>query len=194
MDIISNIIIGEEYMLYILRHGQTDWNALHRLQGRTDIPLNENGINMAKDAGEQYKDIKIDICYSSPLIRAYETAKLFIGERDIEIVTDDRLCEMSFGVCEGMTGYFDVSDHPISNCFNAPEKYIAVKDGESFDELFARTGDFIESVLMPQLDAGKDVLIVAHGAVNCSIISRFKHTELNDFWSNLPKNCEVVSI
>ena len=50
-------------MLYIMRHGKTDWNAKHKLQGRTDIPLNEEGIQMAEQAKEKYKDVNFDICY-----------------------------------------------------------------------------------------------------------------------------------
>ena len=50
-------------MLYIMRHGKTDWNVLHKLQGRTDIPLNVEGRRMAEAAREQYKDINFDVCY-----------------------------------------------------------------------------------------------------------------------------------
>ncbi len=57
-------------MLYIMRHGRTDWNVRHKLQGRTDIPLNDEGRMMAAEAGKQYSDIHFDICYSSPLERA----------------------------------------------------------------------------------------------------------------------------
>ena len=51
-------------MLYIIRHGQTDWNVRHRLQGKTDIPLNENGRRMAGEARDKYRDIRFDICFS----------------------------------------------------------------------------------------------------------------------------------
>ena len=50
-------------MLYIMRHGKTDWNEQHKLQGRTDIPLNENGIAMAKKAAEEYRDIHYAIAH-----------------------------------------------------------------------------------------------------------------------------------
>ena len=65
-------------MLYIIRHGKTDWNELHKLQGRTDIPLNESGRKMARDAGQRYKEINFDICFCSPLVRAMETAELLL--------------------------------------------------------------------------------------------------------------------
>ena len=66
-------------MLYIMRHGKTDWNAVHRLQGSEDIPLNEEGRQMARDARKKYGDLRFDICYCSPLQRAQETAENFSG-------------------------------------------------------------------------------------------------------------------
>ncbi len=87
-------------MLYIMRHGITDWNQAHRLQGKTDIPLNDEGRAMASAAAEEYKDLHIDICFCSPLKRAYETATILLKGRDIPIKADERLSEMSFGECQ----------------------------------------------------------------------------------------------
>ena len=93
-------------MLYIMRHGKTEWNELHKLQGQTDIPLNENGRKMAREAGKRYREIHFDICYCSPLIRAKETAELVLEGRAVPIVTDDRLMEMCFGEYEGIENSF----------------------------------------------------------------------------------------
>ena len=65
-------------MLYIMRHGKTDWNEARRLQGSSDIPLNEDGINMAKNARDEYKDVHFDVCFCSPLSRAYEITLLIV--------------------------------------------------------------------------------------------------------------------
>ena len=67
-------------MLYIMRHGKTDWNAAHRLQGRTDVPLSDEGRRMAEAARAEYRDVSIDLCYTSPLLRAKETAEIVIME------------------------------------------------------------------------------------------------------------------
>lgn len=66
-------------MLYIMRHGKTDWNAKHKLQGHADIPLNEEGRQMAEKAREEYDGPVFDVCYCSPLVRAKETAEIFEG-------------------------------------------------------------------------------------------------------------------
>ena len=59
-------------LLYIVRHGETDWNKAGKVQGRTDIPLNERGRYLAEATAEGMKDVRIDFCYTSPLIRAKE--------------------------------------------------------------------------------------------------------------------------
>ena len=112
-------------MLYIIRHGKTDWNVRHKLQGRTDIPLNEEGRQMAEAAREEYRDVHFDICFCSPLIRARETADILLRGRDIPIITDDRLMEMSFGSFEGIENSFQIPDCPVNELFFNPDQYIA---------------------------------------------------------------------
>ena len=184
-------------MLYIIRHGKTDWNAMFKLQGRTDIPLNEEGRKMAKDAGERYKKLNFDVCYCSPLTRAQETAKLLLENRAKEgkavpIITDNRLAEMCFGKYEGTVNVFEKPDCPIYKFFKDPEHYVAQDGAESFEELFARTGQFLEEVVKPDLQKGKDVLIVGHGAMNNSIISQVRNIPLKDFWTIAIPNCELI--
>ena len=84
-------------MVYITRHGQTDWNVLHKLQGRTDIPLNEEGRKSARWACIEYRDLHFDICFCSPLARSRETAQILMQGRDVPVVADERLLEMGLG-------------------------------------------------------------------------------------------------
>ena len=72
-------------MLYIMRHGKTEWNAMHKLQGRMDIPLNEEGREMAEKAREEYKNLNIDICYCSPLVWAKETAEIVLDRKSTRL-------------------------------------------------------------------------------------------------------------
>ena len=88
--------------LYIIRHGETPWNAEVRLQGQTDIPLNENGIRLAKITGEALKDVPFDFAISSPLKRARQTAELVLAGRQIPVLEDARIEELSFGSWEGL--------------------------------------------------------------------------------------------
>jgi len=182
-------------MLYIMRHGRTDWNDLHKMQGRTDIPLNDCGREMAEKAREEYKDVNFDICYRSPLSRARETAEILLKDRDIPIIYDDRLLEMSFGIYEGTANSFKIPGCPINVLFQTPEKYtVPVEGGESFDELFARTGDFLRNSAEPLVNEGKDVLIIGHGAMNSSIVCQVMGLPIEKFWSQGIENCKLMKL
>ena len=183
------IWVGGFRMLYIIRHGKTDWNAEYRLQGRTDIPLNEEGRQMASKAHDEYEDVHIDICYCSPLIRARETAEILLQGRNVPIVYDERLLEMAFGKFEGESNLFSKPHLSIYKLFKDPENYIPEEDGgESFDDLFKRTGDLLKEI-MPAVEQGKDILIVGHGAMNSAIVSQIRNYPLKDFWKESIENC-----
>ena len=181
-------------MLYIIRHGITDWNVLKKLQGQNDIPLNEDGRALARKARDEYKDIHFDICYSSPLIRAKETADILLEGRDIPIITDDRLKEMSFGEYEGVENSFGTPECPINVFFLDPENYTADKGAESVEHLFERTGSFLREVVYPKLEEGKDIVIVGHGAMNSSIICQVLNKPVKDFWSAGIENCKLMKL
>lgn len=181
-------------MLYIMRHGKTDWNELHKLQGRTDIPLNDEGRNMAKEAAKMYEDVHFDVCYCSPLIRAKETAELVLHGRDVPIYYDNRIMEMSFGEYEGIENSFNIPDCPINVLFKNPGNYHGASDAETFEELYHRTGEFLNEVIYPLLDEGKDVLIVGHGAMNCSIICQVKNIPVEKFWDAGIENCKLKQL
>ena len=182
-------------MLYIMRHGKTEWNELRKLQGRTDIPLNDEGRRMAAKARDEYRSLNIDVCYCSPLVRAFETAQIVLEDRDIPIITDDRLAEMCFGNFEGMDHIFHKPDCPIYDLFKHPELYVeSVGGAESFEELFARTGSFIDEVVRPGLSEGKDILIVGHGAMNSSIICLLRNLPIKEFWSAGLEQCKIMQL
>ena len=84
--------------LYMVRHGETDWNKARRIQGQVDIPLNAFGRHLAEETGKGLTDIPFEVCISSPLGRAVETAELILEGRDVPILTDRRIVEMAFGV------------------------------------------------------------------------------------------------
>ena len=182
-------------MLYIIRHGKTDWNNERRLQGRTDIPLNEEGRKMAEEARERYRDVHFDICFSSPLKRAKETAEILLRDRDVPITTDDRLLEMYFGEYEGLANSFLNPDCPINVLFHDPASYKESMGGaETFEELFARTGEFYEEKVKPLLADNKDVLIVGHGAMNSAMICVIKHLPVSKIWDAGIENCKLLKV
>lgn len=88
---------------YIFRHGQTDWNINKRLQGKTDIPLNELGLKQASKLADHMKKLPLEMIVSSPLIRAQKTAELVNQYHNLEIEYDLGLRELDFGEAEGLT-------------------------------------------------------------------------------------------
>ncbi len=179
-------------MLYLLRHGLTDWNKEYKLQGWADIPLNDTGKQMAEKAREECKDIHFDVVFCSPLTRARQTAEIFLEGRNLEIHYDDRLKEISFGQYEGDDHVLSKPEHPVYPFFREPENYVAQSDAESLDHLFARTGEFLREKVEPLLAEGKDVLIVGHGAMNSSIICQRRGWGYEKFWDAGIENCKLM--
>lgn len=143
--------------LYVVRHGQTDWNLNGLLQGNTDIYLNENGINQAKEIQQKLKDIDFDLCYSSPLSRAYDTAKIICGNKT-KIEFDSRLEERELGEFEGK--HKDLYDGKFywDLKINSSDRGV-----ESPRNLLARVTSFYEDILSKH--SNETILIVSHGAV-----------------------------
>lgn len=180
-------------MFYIIRHGKTEWNAIYRLQGKSDIPLNEEGRKMAREEKAQCDKIHFDVCYCSPLVRAYETAQILLEGTDTPIIRDDRLEELGFGACEGKIKTSENPQSSVYNLFHSPENYVAEDGAETLEHLYARTGSFIEEVLRPLFRQGKTVLVVGHGAMNCSLINQLTNTSLENFWKYMTGNCKLMA-
>ena len=183
--------------IYIVRHGETVWNANKLLQGSADIELNENGRALAGVTGEQLETVHFDRIYSSPLIRAYETACLIRGHRNIPIIRDERLKELSFGVYEGENFSELLKDEtdPFHHFFKRPDLYRAPEKGETLEHVCMRAAEFMKEVIEPQYNDWERVMIVAHGAMNKAIMCHVKQHGIDQFWSGgLQRNCNVIIV
>lgn len=178
--------------IYLFRHGETEWNRTWRLQGQSDVPLNEFGRELAVITAEALKEIPFDRAFCSPLGRAAETAQILLGGRDIPLVPDDRLKEMCFGEYEG--GVFDKakkqdSTHPLYHFFYGMENYVPPAGAESFQDIIERGRDFLQEQIVPLEGRCQNVLIVAHGALNRGILTAIGGICLADFWDISLPNC-----
>ena len=88
--------------VYMIRHGETDWNKAHRLQGWSDIPLNERGRAQAACAAKMMASVPLDVIYTSPLKRAVETADIIRGERDIPVISEKGFIEITLAAGTGL--------------------------------------------------------------------------------------------
>lgn len=180
-----------------MRHGETVWNASKLLQGSADIELNENGRALAGETGEKLETVHFDRIYSSPLIRAYETACLIRGHRNIPIIRDERLKELSFGVYEGKNFSELLKDEtdPFHHFFKRPDLYRAPDKGETLEHICVRAAEFMKEVIEPSKNDFERIMIVAHGAMNKAIMCHVKQHGIDKFWSGgLQKNCNVILI
>lgn len=191
-----NITEMESIMeIYIVRHGETVWNKKRLLQGSTDIELSEKGIELAKVTSEKLANVHFDKIYSSPLSRAYETANIMRGNRNIEIIKDNRLRELSFGANEGKNSLEMQKDenNPFHYFFSQPELYTPAEGGETLEHICKRAKEFLQQVIEPQVDKLERIMIVAHGAMNKALLCHIKNHGISDYWSGgLQRNCGII--
>ncbi len=184
--------------LYLIRHGETDWNIVKRLQGATDIPLNENGESLAKVTSEGMKDIPIDIIFTSPLKRAYRTAELIKGDREIPLIIEERIREICFGDYEGLVSKsegYSIPDPDFKFFFTKTESYQTPPNGEPIESLLQRTNDFLEELKHREDLKDKTILISSHGAAVRALLSNIEKCDIAHFWGKgVHKNCGVSCV
>ena len=181
-------------LLYIIRHGETDYNVEGRLQGWSDIPLNEKGRKLAEVTGKALKDVPFDLVITSPLERAVETAKLVIGDRKVPFVVDRRIIECGNGEWEGLNkeeieakGFGEEYEKIRTD----PMKYKGGPGGETIKQVLKRTAEFLDEILANPQYQDKTILISLHGGSMRAMLNRFYENK-EDFWhGNVPPNCAV---
>lgn len=183
--------------LYLIRHGETDWNKERRIQGHADIPLNDFGRKLAKKTAAGLKDIPFGVCFSSPLGRAVETAKLILSGRGMPVIADERIKEMAFGEWEGKCCSREGWELPerFRAFFNDPAHYEPAEGGESFSEVRDRTGAFLTWLCMRKEYEKENILIVTHGAALAGMLNYIKKKPLEEYWDQgVHKNCAVTEV
>ena len=147
--------------LLLVRHGQTEWNALRRYQGHSDLPLNGKGLEQARQLAARLQPLTIDLAFSSDLLRAVQTADLLVHGRGLTAQPDARLRELNFGILEGHT--FDEGLALWPEMINAwvADNNRPPTGGEPLDDLTRRVTQFYEE--LTRAADGKTVLLVAHG-------------------------------
>lgn len=182
--------------LYLIRHGQTDMNTHHMLQGRTDTHLNETGIHQADMAGEFIKknNIRPDLVMTSPLVRTVETACHVTGLDRDSFITEPLLVEMSFGEYEGkeVRRLDPVFEHDF---FNDPVHVKMPEGAESFEHILKRASDFMDKMFREfGGDDKRTAFAFGHGAIIHAILAVIKKKELKDFWSEPVHNAAVIRV
>jgi len=154
-------------VLVIVRHGQSEWNLQNRFTGWVDVALTEQGREEAKQAGTLLKDFHFDKAFTSNLQRAQNTLEIILNEIEqsqLTTIKNEALNERHYGDLQGLDKsetakkYGDEQVHMWRRSFD-----IAPPNGESLKDTAARVLPYFESEIAPELKAGKNIIIAAHG-------------------------------
>ena len=168
-------------MIYIVRHGQTDYNLEGRYAGRIDVELNEKGIEQANIIKEALKNIHFDMVFSSPLKRALTTASIITNN---EIIVDNRIIERSNGKLEGKLKT-EINDDIDFNDPNLTKYNI-----ENINDFRNRIYNFFDEITKYK---DKNILVVTHAGVGIYARCYFEgEPDNNDYSKYKIKNCEVI--
>ncbi len=202
-----------DYIIYIIRHGQTDLNKKRVLQGRSDYPLNEDGIAQAEEARDVFRaaGISFDRIWSSPLQRAVQTAVIAAGgslpqedggetASQVPIETDERLLEMDYGPYEG-TSLLDPSPE-IMEFFSDFTRNPAPEGMEPLDVIVQRLGSFLEDLraeacseeTAAEAETSAEplsILISTHAIAMKGALEYLSPDSGGSYWAKHIANCEV---
>lgn len=174
-------------MIYVVRHGQTDWNLEGRCQGWADVELNQTGLKQAAELAAKLAEVKFDVCFSSPQKRALKTAQIIYHG---EIKVDQRIKERGKGELEGRTNVKQLVKEMGINYYDPDEGRFGLEKLGDFED---RVHEFWDEVL--EKYTGKNVLVVTHGGVGmCSRVYIEGMPEDQDYYHYRLENCEVWQI
>lgn len=167
--------------LYLARHGETIWNTQKRMQGWDNSDLTEQGLEQAKLLGKSLEDIHFNQVVSSPLGRTVETAKLIVGDRDLDLVINENFKEMGFGSWEGQSPEILKKKHPdeYKNLWTRAHEYVPI-DGETFKEVQDRVIIGLEQIIRDNPKG--NVLLVTHGMIVQVVLLHMKGLPLDQLW------------
>ena len=169
--------------IFLVRHGETNWNKEGRFQGQINIPLNNNGKDQAGKASKYLEEINFNKAFSSSMDRPYETAQIILQNKsDLEIKKIENLVEISHGLWEGKLENEIKQQWPelLKNWHEKPEE-VLMPEGESIKEVSERSVKAWEEICLAQKN--KDLtLLVAHDAVNKTLICNLLGIDFSNIW------------
>lgn len=159
--------------LILVRHGQSIWNLENRFTGWVDVPLTQKGEEEARSAGKKLHGMKIDVAYTSSLRRAQNTLDLIIDTMGVElpVIRDQALNERHYGDLQGLNKEETAKRFGDDQVKIWRRSYdIPPPNGEALKQTAERTLPFFERCILGDIKQGKNVLVVAHGNSNRSIV------------------------
>lgn len=163
--------------LVLMRHGQSQWNLENRFTGWSDVPLTSQGEADASTAGSVLQHMKFDCAFTSRLMRAEQTLQRVlaaIGQQDVPVMRDSALNERHYGALQGLNKAETAEKYGTEQVQLWRRSYhTRPPEGESIEDCEHRTWPFFEQYILPELEAGKTVLVCAHGNSLRPLIKHF---------------------
>jgi broad specificity phosphatase PhoE len=167
--------------IYLVRHGQTAWNKEEIFRGRSDVPLNDTGLREAELAAEFFRGLEIRAIYSSPLLRASQTAGKIAAVLSLKVEPLEGIIDMSFGVWEGRPlREVEASDGERYLLWREEPHRLKLPGGESLDEVRERSMAVVETVIRKH--AEEAVIMVTHRVINKVILCAILGLDNSHFW------------
>lgn len=183
------------------RHGETDWNLAKRVQGTTDIPLNENGIKQAELLCANLEKENVNLCriYSSRQIRALATAEKAGSKFHVPVKVISGLEEMNLGLFEGHTWDEIEALYPDElKKWQSNKRYNRTPNGESYQDLLVRLFSALDQIMedaKEYIDSGGDVLILTHGAVILSLLTLKNNLDFETSYTVITiENAKIIKL
>lgn len=165
--------------LILVRHGETDWNSEHRIQGQQDVSLNAAGLEQAERLAARFAEMRIDALYASDLSRAYMTAQAINQHHRLPIRKDERLRELGYGKYEGLTFGEIEKRHPQEYSAWVKDHSVSTHGGETVGQLHARAKSLLDQIMMT--DDEVNVLVGHGGSVKMVICAALRLPE-DKYW------------
>ena len=178
--------------ILLVRHGRTEWNDVHRFQGRTDIPLNEAGLAQAEKTARRIEGWPADAVYTSPLTRARQTAEIIAARYKRPPIVLDDLTEVDFGSWEGFhfRQLLEKKDDALLKWISDPFFHMPL-GAENWDSIIERSERVADTVLN---SGHKHVVVVSHGGMMRGLLVAFLGVDPHTVWKIKSSNCSLTGI
>lgn len=179
--------------LWLIRHGETDWNVEQRFQGSSDRELNANGTAQATSLAPRLAEMTFDALYASDLTRVQQTAHFALNGKTETLVADARLRELDFGTWEGLTLQEAREQHGEDFALWLDDRELNPHGGEKMSDVIQRVEAFLQDIRIKNKGT-KDILIFAHGGILAVMLCLLLGTNPNLWWQYRFLNCSLSEV
>ena len=175
--------------LVAVRHGQTDWNPIHRIQGLIDTDLNETGVRQMEEIAERLKDYRFSVIYTSTISRAYHSAEIVNRHHGVPILRDPDLGELCQGEWQGRLVSDLERESELYRRWQRNPMEVTPPGGVHIRDFAGRVIAKMEKVLKER--EGETICLVSHEVTNAVLRCHFNGIPLSEIWKHCPSNMDV---